>query len=200
MANFDAPVDSISTVIENIKDSLKHPFQQVSSTETTPSGPHAGRGRGGRHSCDGCGGHGGRGGCGSQLTGEPWTEAITARWYQGHDIARMSGAQCNEMRAQCSERHEQCGPAISAVGQVLYYIPPPPPYPPSMVHLPPPPPPMTHVSALHSNLQHPALQGPRGHALLGYPLTSVTGSYGGSVAPNYPGQPGGSGYPGYPGY
>jgi hypothetical protein len=84
-------------------------------------------------------------------------------------------------------------PAISTVGHVPYYVPSPPPYPPNMVQLPPPPPPMTHVLALHTNLQHLALQGPRGHAPLGYPPASVTGSYGGgSVAPGS--------YPGYPGY
>jgi hypothetical protein len=34
MSNFDATVDSIITVVENIKDSLKRPFQQISSAET----------------------------------------------------------------------------------------------------------------------------------------------------------------------
>jgi hypothetical protein len=36
MSNFDAAVDSITTVVENMRESFKRPFQQVSSVETDP--------------------------------------------------------------------------------------------------------------------------------------------------------------------
>jgi hypothetical protein len=36
MSNFDAAVDNITTVVENIRESFKRPFQQVSSVETDP--------------------------------------------------------------------------------------------------------------------------------------------------------------------
>jgi hypothetical protein len=53
MSNFDAAVDSISTVVENIREFSKRPFQQISSTETGQSygggRGRGGRGRGGRH-------------------------------------------------------------------------------------------------------------------------------------------------------
>jgi hypothetical protein len=44
MSNFDATVDSISTVVENIRESSKRPFQQVSGAES--SYPDTGRGQG----------------------------------------------------------------------------------------------------------------------------------------------------------
>jgi hypothetical protein len=46
MMDFDATVDSITTVVENIRDSFKRPFQQVSSAETGQ--PPAGKGSGNR--------------------------------------------------------------------------------------------------------------------------------------------------------
>jgi hypothetical protein len=59
MSNFDASVDSISMVIENICETFKQPFSQVSSA--TSGQPDDGRGRGNR---GGNGGHGGQGGRG----------------------------------------------------------------------------------------------------------------------------------------
>jgi hypothetical protein len=97
MSNFDATIDSITTVVENIKDSLKRPFQQLSSAETGRTTGGQGRGTSGRNSLRGghgaCSRHSGQGGHGSHGHGEPWTKAITSQWYQGHKIARMSAAQ-----------------------------------------------------------------------------------------------------------
>jgi hypothetical protein len=198
MSNFDAAVDSISTVVENIRESFKRPFQQISSAETGPPSEHGGRGRRGRGQHGGRGGRGGRGrgGRGRGPQGEPWTEPITARWYQQHELARMSDNQRHEMRSarnarddrgRTPEQDRQVAMAGTQGSVATYppgYPPPPPPYPPPFVH--PPPPPSIHIASVANNRQNPALQGPRGHAPTGYPA-SVTGSY--ASAPQHPGYP-----------
>jgi hypothetical protein len=200
MMDFDATVDSITTVVENIRDTFKRPFQQVASTETNPT---AGRGRGGRGGYRG--GRFGRGGRGRGGRGrgrgdqnlEPWTEPISSRWYQGHEIARMSDEQRQELRAKRSERDssQQDPNRVGATGTVPQYPPPHPPpyhhypqYPPSVVNLPPLPP-MHISSAAQGNGQNPHLYGPKGLPPQGYPLSVVgSGSYGTppSVYPGYP--------------
>jgi hypothetical protein len=201
LSNFDAAVDSITTVVENTRESSKRPFHQISGLE---SGQHAhagGCGRGGRGhrgGRGGRGGHGGRGRGGGRGNQEPWTEPITARWYQHHELARMSGEQRTKMRARRTERDATQGNRqIAGTGTVVNppsyppYVYPNTHYPPSVVDLPPPPPPMTIAGVSHGNRQNPALHGPRGQAPPGYP-TSVAGSYG---VPPLPGT-----YPGYPPY
>jgi hypothetical protein len=81
MSDFDAAVDSITTVVENIRESLKPPFQQIYGLESGASASDGGRGRGGRVFR---GGRGGRGGCGGHGGGRggntnqgPWTDPIT---------------------------------------------------------------------------------------------------------------------------
>jgi hypothetical protein len=105
MSNFDAAVDSITTVVENIRESSKRPFQQISSAGTDQQDGGRGRGRGNNR-----GGRGGRGGRGrggrGRGNGEPWTEPITARWYQQHELARMSDSQRHEMRSKRTERDD----------------------------------------------------------------------------------------------
>jgi hypothetical protein len=182
--SFDAAVDSITTVVETIRDNTKRPFSQISSTNTEeedlPPDPntssrgiqgHTG-GRGGR-GYQGRGGRGrrrgGRGG-GGRGRGEPWTEAITTRWYQGHELARMSDDQRHQMREMREGR--QVGSAETS-GQHISALPPPPqyqylpPYPylppppqPMMPPLPPPPPPTQQIGAVH---QHSPYVGNRGH-------------------------------------
>jgi hypothetical protein len=199
--DFDAAVDSITTVVETIKDTSKRPFSQISSAETEDTdgqsqhdasrggrGYQGGRGRGyqGRGGRDGRGrGYQGRGGRGRGYQGrssnmEPWTEPISTRWYQGHELARMSEDQRQQMR-NLREGHEsqrqigsaETGQYGSTPGQ--YYQQPPyhlPPYPPANLPPmgpppppPPPPPPAHHVGAVHqqnnhygnSNIHHPAL-------------------------------------------
>jgi hypothetical protein len=198
MMNFDSTVDSITTVVENIRDSFKRPFQQVSSAETgqTPAGRGRGGGyRGGRLNRRGRG-QGGRGRGGQHQNTDPWTEPISSRWYQSHEIARMTDAQRQELRSRRSDRDE-LRQDPNRIGSVAASTPPPPPYhlpyppsvgyPPSVVHLPPPPPPMTIGSVAQGNRQHPSLAGPRGQPPAGYP-PSFSGPYGGPP----------SAYPGYP--
>jgi hypothetical protein len=190
--NFDAAVDSITTVVETIKDTSKRPFSQISST-TTEDEDHAdsappGRGYQGHSGGRGGRGYQGRGGRGrgrgrgdGRGRGEPWTEAITTRWYQGHELARMSDDQRHQMREMregrqigATETSGHPGTANSFVrqdGQGQYYqqqgLPPPPlGLPPLYHHLPPYPPPppppngTQNVGAIH---QHAPYLGNRGH-------------------------------------
>jgi hypothetical protein len=194
--NFDAAVDSITTVVETIKDTSKRPFSQVSSATTEDEDPadaassgrgyqgHPSGGRGGR----GYQSRGGRGrgrgrGSGGRGRGEPWTEPITTRWYQGHELARMTDDQRHQMRGmregrqigatETSSRNSgqpgTADPVGHASGHGQYYPPPglPPPYhhlPPYLgthMMLPPPPPPPTHnINAIR---QHAPYLGNRGH-------------------------------------
>jgi hypothetical protein len=115
--NFDAAVDSITTVVETIKDTSKRPFSQVSSATTEDEDPAdaASSGRGYQGHSSGCRGgrgyhgRGGRGrgrgrGSGGRGRGEPWTETITTRWYQSQELARMTDDQRHQMREMCEAR------------------------------------------------------------------------------------------------
>jgi hypothetical protein len=100
--NFDVAVDSITTVVETIKDTSKRPFSQISAAnveddDTQDRGYQGGRGHQGGRGYQGRG-RGGRGRGMGRGCGEPWTEAITTRWYQGHGLARMSDEQKQQMR------------------------------------------------------------------------------------------------------
>ena len=85
MSDFDAAVDSITTVVENIRESLKRPFQQISGLESgaSASASDGGRVRGGRGFRGGRGGRGGHGahggGRGGNTNQGPWTDPITSR-------------------------------------------------------------------------------------------------------------------------
>jgi hypothetical protein len=57
MSNFNAAINSISTVVENIRESTKRPFQQVAGAESSYQNS-GGRG----HGCGNQGGNGGHGG------------------------------------------------------------------------------------------------------------------------------------------
>jgi hypothetical protein len=195
--NFDAAVDSITTVVETIKDTSKRPFSQVSSatvddddnptdhqddrSSTGGRGYQGGRGHQGGRGYQGRHGRGrgrGRGYQGNRPRGEPWTEPITTRWYQGHELARMSEAQRQQMREMRDAR--QVGAAHTPPyygGQAPYYHHPPPGHPPYQHHPqqpypppppgsmaqppPPPPPPERHIGASHQhydgNHYHPAV-------------------------------------------
>jgi hypothetical protein len=194
--NFDAAVDSITTVVETLKDTTKRPFSQVSSatvndddhptdqqddrTATGGRGSQGGRGHQGDRGYQRRGGRGrgrGRGYQGNKPRGEPWTEPISSRWYQGHELVRMSEAQRQQMRDLRKGRH--IGAANTPVygGQMPYYHHPhtghnpyhhqqayPPPPPASMGQLPPPPPPPPterQIGAAHQhydgNHYHPAI-------------------------------------------
>jgi hypothetical protein len=191
--NFDAAVDSITTVVKTIKDTSKRPFSQVSATtteedDTNPDsrdngsanrGSQGGQGHQGGRGYQGRGGQGqgrGRGYQGNRPRGPPWTEAITTRWYQGHEIARMSEAQRQQMRDLREGSGRQVGAAGTNEyhGQLPYYPPPPgpspyqqpypPPPPPSMgPPPPPPPPPHSHIGAVY---HHASNYGNRGHPAL----------------------------------
>jgi hypothetical protein len=111
MNDFDATVDAITTAVENIRESTKRPFQQISSAESGQPGGGRGRtsSRGGRGgSSRGGRGRGGRGRgtSGAAHSTDPWTEPISSRWYQQHEISRMSKEQRQEMRRMRSERHQ----------------------------------------------------------------------------------------------
>jgi hypothetical protein len=189
--NFDAAVDSITTVVESIKDTTKRPFSQISSATTDDDDGQQGQqeqqqggrgyqGRGSGRGYQGRGGRGrgyqGRGGRGRGYQGrggshEPWTEPISTRWYQGHELARMSDEQRQQMRDMRDGRdnQRQVGSAESQYGgqHQQYYHPPPnhyplPPYPPPAPHSmgqppPPPPPPQPHqVGAIYQHqFPHP---------------------------------------------
>jgi hypothetical protein len=179
--NFDSAVDSITTIVETIKDTTKRPFSQVSSATTDQDdgqqassesqrggrASHGGRGRGYRgRGYQGRGGRG-RGHHGRSDVGEPWTEPISTRWYQGHELARMSEGQRQQMRDMRKGRESQRQIGSAQTGQYgappngrYYPTPPPhhqlPPYPlPPMPPMGPPPPPLP----AHNDdtlLQHPA--------------------------------------------
>jgi hypothetical protein len=187
--NFDSAVDSITTVVETLKDTGKRPFSQISAagteeddnrngqTEHPPGGRgyQGGRGRG----YQGRGGRGrgyqGRGGRGRGYQGrgdgggEPWTEPISTRWYQSHELARMSDEQRQQMRdlREGRESQRQVGsagtghhaPAQYGSQDSQYYPPPPyhPPYhlPPPPIGQPPPPPPSNNnVGAVYQQSNH----------------------------------------------
>jgi hypothetical protein len=191
--NFDAAVDSITTVVETIKDTSKRPFSQVSSANvgddehstdhhddktTGGRGYQGGRGRG----YQGRGGRGrgrGRGYQGNRPRGEPWTEPITTRWYQGHELVRMSEAQRQQMRDMRDGRNVGAAntPAYGGPVPPYYHHPPTghppyhqhqqpyPPPPPASMGLPPPPPPpplerqigAAHQQQYDGNHYHPAV-------------------------------------------
>jgi uncharacterized membrane protein YgcG len=192
--NFDAAVDSITTVVETIKDTNKRPFSQVSGVNVDEEDPPLTRDdRAGDHSQGGRGGRGGRGyqgrgyqgggrgyqgrgrgrgRGGGRGSGEPWTEPITARWYQGHELARMSDEQRHQMRAIRDGR--QVGSVDTGYGTGHYggghqghghgnYYPPPQGPPPAQYQQPyPPPPPPHHIGAVYQH-PHTSYQPPTGN-------------------------------------
>jgi hypothetical protein len=82
--------------------------------------------------------------------GEPWTEEITTRWYQGHELARMTEEQRQQMRSLREGRQVGSSQTSGYNGQAQYYPPPHPSpyYPPPPPQYPPPPPPQMPLPPL----------------------------------------------------
>jgi hypothetical protein len=113
--------------------------------------------------------------------GKPWTEAIMTQWYKGHELARMSDKQKQQMRDLREGRQVGAAGTAGYSDQAHYYLPPlhhpyqapyppppPPQYPPStsamqLPTLPLPIPNNRNIGALHQQHQQPPPTGNRLH-------------------------------------